>query len=114
MFIFVFVFVSFIVDTPKWSLNTIPDYILVLLLQGLTEPEFYGDSVFKFRKIAGKPGFTGQFSKIAIGYKRKGYNIDAIKYSAYLAVDTITVDHFAYLFNYTRRWVWVQTMIARN
>ena len=28
-----------------------------LLLQGLTEPEFYGDLVYKFRKIIGKKIF---------------------------------------------------------
>ena len=43
--------------------------------------------------------FSDQFSKIAICYKRKGYNIDAIKQSACLAVDHIMVDHFAYLYN---------------
>ena len=28
-----------------------------LLLEGLSEPEFYGDSVYKFRKIIGKNDF---------------------------------------------------------
>ena len=29
-----------------------------LLLQGLSEPEFYGDLVYKFRKIIGKDDFS--------------------------------------------------------
>ena len=33
-------------------------------------------------------------------YERKGYNIDVIKPSAFLAV-AITVNHFIYLFNWT-------------
>ena len=32
-------------------------------------------------------------------YKRKGYNINAIKQSAYIVFDTIIVDDFAFLFN---------------
>ena len=35
-----------------------------LLLQGLSEPEFYGDLVYKFRKIIGKNDFPYHFKKI--------------------------------------------------
>ena len=34
-------------------------------------------------------------------YKRNGYNIDVMKQAACLAVNPITVDHFAFLFNCT-------------
>ena len=34
-----------------------------LLLQGLSEPEFYGDLVYKFRKIIGKIDFPYHFKK---------------------------------------------------
>ena len=34
-----------------------------LLLQGLSEPEFYGDLVYKFRKIIGKSNFPYHFKK---------------------------------------------------
>ena len=34
-----------------------------LLLQGLSEPEFYRDSVYKFRKIIGKNDFSLSFQK---------------------------------------------------
>ena len=34
-----------------------------LLLQGLSEPEFYGDLVYKFSKIFGKNGFSLSFQK---------------------------------------------------
>ena len=34
-----------------------------LLLQGLSEPEFYGDLVYKFRKIIGKNDFPYHFKK---------------------------------------------------
>ena len=45
-----------------------------LLLQGLSEPEFYGDLVYKFRKIIGKNDFPYHFKKIVIRYKKIGYN----------------------------------------
>ena len=48
-----------------------------LLMQGLSEPEFYGDLVYKFRKMIGKNGFPYHFKKIIVRYKYKrlGYNI---------------------------------------
>ena len=35
-----------------------------LLQQGISEPIFYGDLVYKFKRIVGKPNFSGQFKKI--------------------------------------------------
>ena len=35
-----------------------------LLHQGLSEPEFYGDLVYKFKKIRGMTDFSDQFRKI--------------------------------------------------
>ena len=40
-----------------------------LLLQGLSEPEFYGDLVYKFRKNFGKNDFPYHFKKIIVRYK---------------------------------------------
>ena len=47
-----------------------------LLHQGLSEPEFYGDLVYKFKKIVGRADFSDQFRKIIIRYKHIGYNIN--------------------------------------
>ena len=42
-----------------------------LLLQGLSEPEFSGDLVYKFRrKIIGKSDFPYHFSKLIVLNKR--------------------------------------------
>ena len=49
-----------------------------LLLQGLSTPEFYGDLVYKFRKIIGKNDFPYHFKKIIVRYKKIGYNIDVL------------------------------------
>ena len=72
-----------------------------LLHQGLSEPEFYGDVVYKFKKIVGRADFSDQFRKILVRYKRIGYNINIMRQSACLVFNPITVNNFASLFNCT-------------
>ena len=43
-----------------------------LLQQGISEPEFYGDLVYIFRKIVGKFNFSEQFRELINRYKRIG------------------------------------------
>ena len=43
-----------------------------LLHQGLSEPEFYGDLVYKFKKFEGGADFSDEFRKIIVRYKRIG------------------------------------------
>ena len=70
-----------------------------LLLQGISEPELYGDLVYKFRKIIGKNDFSFHFKKIIVRYKKIGYNIDVLRQTAGLVVNPIKFNNFAYLFN---------------
>ena len=72
-----------------------------LLLEGLSEPEFYGDFVYKFRKIIGKNDFPYHFKKIIVRYEKFGYNIDVLRQTACLVVNPIKVSSFAHLFNCT-------------
>ena len=72
-----------------------------LLHQGLSEPEFYGDLVYKFKKIRGMTDFSDQFRKIIMHYKRIGYNLNVMRQSACLVINPITVDDYATLFNCT-------------
>ena len=72
-----------------------------LLLQDHSEPEFYGDLVYKFRKIIGKNDFPYHFKKIIVRYKKIGYNIDVLRHTACLVVNPIKVNCLAYLFNCT-------------
>ena len=72
-----------------------------LLLEGLSEPEFYGDLVYKFRKIVGKNDFPYHFKKIIVRYKKIGCNIDVLRQTACLVVNPIMDNSFAYLFNCT-------------
>ena len=72
-----------------------------LLNQGLSEPEFYGDLVYKFRKIRGMTDFSDQFRKIIMRNKRIGYNLNVMRHSAWLVINLITVNGYAALFNCT-------------
>ena len=45
---------------------------------------FYGDLVYKFKRIIGKPNFRDQFKKILKCYIKVGYNFDIMRQSAYL------------------------------
>ena len=67
-----------------------------LLLQGLSEPVFYGDLVYKVRKICTCNDFSTQFRKIILRYKNIGYNINVIRQTACMVV---MVNNFASLFN---------------
>ena len=44
--------------------------IKTLLQQGIFEPIFYGELVYKFKRIVGKPNFNDQFKKIIERYKK--------------------------------------------
>ena len=70
-----------------------------LLLKDLSEPEFYGDLVYKFRKIFGKYDFSYHFKRIIVRNKKIGYNIDVLRQTACLVVNPIKVNNFAYLFD---------------
>ena len=72
-----------------------------LLCQGLSEPEFYGDLVYKLKKNVGFNNFSAQFIKIISYYKKIGYTINVLQQTACLVVNPITVGNFALLFNFT-------------
>ena len=72
-----------------------------LLRHGLLEPEFFGDLVYKLKKIVGSNNFSAQFIKIISHYKKIGYYINVLQQTACLVVNTITVGNFAFLFNCT-------------
>ena len=63
--------------------------------------EFYGDLVYKLKKIVGSIIFSEHFIKIISHYKKIGYNIDVLQQTACLVVNPITVGNFAFLLNYT-------------
>ena len=70
-----------------------------LLCQGLSEPEFYGDLVYKLKKIVGSNNFSTQFIKISPHYKKIGYNIIVLQQTACLVVKPIMFGNFAFVLN---------------
>ena len=71
-----------------------------LLRQGLSEPDFCGDLVYKLKKIVGFNNFSAQFIKKS-HHKKIGYNINILQQTACLVVNPITVGNFAFLLNCT-------------
>ena len=69
--------------------------------QGISEPIFYGDLVYKIKRIGEKYNFSDQFKKIVKRYKMVGYNLDIMRQSAYLVLNPITVYSYGFLFNCT-------------
>ena len=72
-----------------------------LLREGLSEPEFYGDLVYKFKKLIGWNDFSFQFRIIITRYRRIGYDFNVRRQSACLVFYPITIDNYAAFFNCT-------------
>ena len=65
--------------------------------QGICNPEFYGDLIYKFKKIIGNPNFK----HIANRFKRAGYSLDIMRQTACLVFNPIMVEGYAALFSCT-------------
>ena len=63
---------------------------------------FYGDLVYKFKRIVWNPNYSDQFKNSTKRYKKKvGYNRDIMRQSACLVVHPITAYSYSFLFNCT-------------
>ena len=71
-----------------------------LLQQGISEPVFNGDLVYKFKRTVGIPD---QFKKITNHCKRVGYSMNIMRKSACQVIYLITVYTYGFLFNCTTR-----------
>ena len=69
--------------------------------EGLSEPEFYGDLVYKFKKLIERNDFSFQVRKIITRYRRIGYNLNVMRRSACLVFNPIMVDNYATFFHGT-------------
>ena len=48
----------------------------------ISEPEFYGDLVYKFKKIMDRTDFSDQFRKTIMRHTCIGYDLNAMRQSA--------------------------------
>ena len=69
-------------------------FLHVLGICDLKKPIFYGDLVYKFKRIVGK-----LVKKMVKRYIRVGYNLDIMRQSACLVLNPITVYSYGFLFN---------------
>ena len=69
--------------------------------QGICNPEFYGDLVYKFKKIIGNPNFSNLLKRIVNRFRRAGYSVDIMRQTACLVFNPIMVDGYAALFSCT-------------
>ena len=69
-----------------------------LLRLGISHPEFYGDVIYKLRKIIGHGNCSTLFLKRIISFVKRGYDPIILQRTACLVVSPYTVDNHAYLF----------------
>ena len=69
--------------------------------QSICNPEFYGDLVYKFKKIIGNPNFSDLFKRIISRFRRAGYTVDIMRQTACLVFNPIMVEGYAALFSCT-------------
>ena len=70
--------------------------------QGICNPEFYGDLVYKFKKIIGNPNFSNLFKSFFVNrFERAGYTLDIMQQTACLVFNQIMVEGYAALFSCT-------------
>ena len=58
--------------------------LMTLLREGFSEPEFYGDLIYKFEKLIGRNDFSFQFRKIITRYRHISYKLTVMRQSACL------------------------------
>ena len=74
----------------------------MLLRDCLSEPEFYGDLIYKLKRLMRKNDFFFQFRKTITRYRRIGYNLNVMQQSTCLVFNPIMVDtDYAVFFNCT-------------
>ena len=67
----------------------------------LEEPEFYGDFVYRIRKVVEKSNFSEQFRKVINRYKRIGYNPYVMRQIACTVINSTSVESYESLYNCT-------------
>ena len=67
----------------------------------ISNPEFYGDLVYKFKKIIRNPSFSDRFNRIVNRFKRAGYTLYIMWQTACLVANPIMFEGYAALFSFT-------------
>ena len=70
-----------------------------LLQQSICHPEFYGDIIYKVKKIKGSNLFPVLFTNLIRKFVGKGYDPLVLLRTVSLVIDPFTVDRYTFLFN---------------
>ena len=74
---------------------------LVVIVDGcITNPDFYGDVVYKLRKIMGHGNFSQAFTKIIKSSINRGYEPNILKHTACLEFNPLQLVDLLSSFNY--------------
>ena len=76
--------------------------------QGISNPEFYGDLMYKFKKIIGNPNFSDLFKGFVTRFKRAGYTLDIMRQTACLVLTKLWLKALLHSL-VARRWFRPQT-----
>ena len=77
--------------------------------QVICNPEFYGDLVYRFKKIIGNSNFFNIFKRIVNRFKRAGNTLDIMRQTAYLVFNPIMVKKAMLHSLVAQRWFRPQT-----
>ncbi len=69
-----------------------------LLRSGITHPQFYGDVIYKLRKIKGSRLFSDQFKRIIRKFVHRDYDPSILRRTAGLVIDRTVVDDHSHIF----------------
>ena len=69
--------------------------------QCICNPEFYGDLVYKLKKMIENPNFSDLFKRIVNRFKRVGYTLNIMRQTACLVFIPIMAECYAALFSCT-------------
>ena len=69
-----------------------------LLKTSISLPNYYGDFIYKVRKIKNNPNFNYAFNRLISKFIRKGYDRTILKSTATLVLHPKVVSKFAHLF----------------
>ena len=76
--------------------------------QGICNPEFNGDLVYRFKKIIGNPNFSNLLKRIVNRFKRAGYFLDIMRQTACLVFNPLWLKAMLHSL-VARRWFRPQT-----
>ena len=78
----------------KYSCN-----LKTLILHGIREPEFYGDVIYKLRKLLGHTDFNNKFVYMIRTFIKRGYSKHLLRHTCSMLLHPVRLTQFSNIFN---------------